>query len=132
MKILADSNMFIDFWRNPTQNVIDVFTKEDVVICGVIRSELLHGAKSDKDFKHISSVLDAFEELPFEESDWEKLGKQLYELRIKGITVPLSDAIIAYVAIKHKIPVWTKDQHFSYMRQVLKELSILTFSEEST
>ena len=30
MKILADSNMFIDFWRNPTQNVIDVFTKEDV------------------------------------------------------------------------------------------------------
>ncbi len=132
MRILADSNMFIDFWRNPTQQVVDIFSKEDVVICGVVRCELLHGAKSDKDYNHINSVLDAFEELLFEESDWELLGKQLYQLRIKGITVPLSDAIIAYVAIKNKIPVWTKDQHFSYMQQILKDLSIMACADEKT
>ena len=40
MRILADSNMFIDFWRNPTQSVVDIFTNEDIVICGVIRCEI--------------------------------------------------------------------------------------------
>lgn len=130
MRILADSNMFIDFWRNATQSVVDVFTTEDIVICGVVRCELLHGAKSDKDFKNINTVLDAFEEVPFEESDWDQLGKLLYQLRTKGITVPLSDAIIAHVAIKNRIPVWTKDQHFLYMQQVLKDLQVMTFAEE--
>ena len=116
MRILADSNMFIDFWRNPTQSVVDIFTNEDIVICGVIRCELLHGAKSEKDYKNIYSVLNAFEEMPFEKSDWELLGKTLYQLRIRGITVPLSDAIIAQIAIKNRVPVWTKDQHFLYQQ----------------
>ena len=49
MKILADSNVFIDFWRKPTQQIIDTFASEDIVICGVIKSELMHGAKSEKE-----------------------------------------------------------------------------------
>lgn len=126
MKLLADSNMFIDFWKKPTQSVIDVFSKEDIVICGVIRCELLHGAKSEQDYDHINSLLDVFEEIPFEEADWKMLGKQLYQFRAKGITVPLSDAIIAYIAVKNRIPVWTRDQHFSYMQKVLTDLSIVS------
>ncbi|MBQ5988261.1 MAG: PIN domain-containing protein [Oscillospiraceae bacterium] len=88
MKILADSNVFIDFWKNPNQKIIDTFAEEDVVICGVVKSELLHGARSDTDLNKISDLLSEFEELNFEESDWEKLGEQLYKLRTKGITVP--------------------------------------------
>ena len=38
MRILADSNVFIDFWKKPTEKIIDAFKKEDVVICGVVRS----------------------------------------------------------------------------------------------
>ncbi|MCR4656534.1 MAG: type II toxin-antitoxin system VapC family toxin [Lachnospiraceae bacterium] len=47
MMILADTNFFIDFWNNPTDELIECFEREDIVICGVIRSELLHGAVSD-------------------------------------------------------------------------------------
>ena len=124
MRILVDSNMFIDFWRSPTQSIIDIFSKEDIVICGIIRSELLHGAKSEADLKRINSALDVFEEVEFDESDWGLLGKMLYQLRISGITVPLSDAIISYLAIKQQIPVWTKDNHFALMQQTLTDLQL--------
>ena len=53
MKILADSNVFIDFWKKPTKSLIDTFIKEDIVICGVVRTELLHGAQSEADYKSI-------------------------------------------------------------------------------
>ena len=125
MKILADSNVFIDFWKNPSQEMIDTFTKEDVVICGVIRSELLHGARSLTDLVRIEEALDEFEDLSFSESDWRMLGRQLYELRTSGITVPFQDAIIAYLAVKNEIPLWTNDKHFAMIRRVMKTLRLI-------
>jgi len=124
MRILADSNVYIDFWKKPNQRIIDTFSTEDVVICGVVKCELLHGAKSDADFTRIRDALDEFEELAFEESDWEKLGIQLYKLRTKGITVPFQDAIIALLSIKHGVPIWTNDKHFALIKAVFPDLQL--------
>ena len=124
MRILADSNVFIDFWKKPNQTIIETFSSEDVVICGVVKSELLQGAKSETDVYRIQEALDEFEELAFEESDWEKLGIQLYRLRTKGITVPFQDAIIALLSIKHDVPVWTNDKHFSLIKSILPDLRL--------
>ena len=131
MRILADSNIFIDFWKKPTAAMIDAFSTQNVVICGVVRSELMHGAKSESDLATISSSLDAFEELEFEESDWGKLGLQLYRLRTKGITVPFQDAVIALIAVKYDLQVWTKDKHFSHMKVAIPELQIYQFVEDA-
>ena len=130
MRILADSNVFIDFWKKPTKAMLDIFRKEDIVICGVVRSELLHGARSKSDYKNIDEALDDFDQLEFKETDWNILGKQLYELRINGITVPYQDAIIALIAVKHNIPIWTNDKHFSYMKKVMKDIQL--YNSEST
>ena len=124
MKILADSNIFIDFWKKPDQHLIDVFTKEDVVICGIIRAELMHGAKSESDLQSICEVLNEFEQLTFEESDWISLGNYLNKLRANGITVPVQDAIISLIGIKYHIPVWTKDKHFTLIQQVMNDLQL--------
>ena len=122
--ILADTNVFIDFWNNPTDELIECFEREDIVICGVIRSELLHGAVSDWDFANITTMLEAFDEKTFDADDWQKLGSNLYKLRISGLTVPFSDAIIATLAIKYDIPVWTGDRHFALIRNVLTDLKL--------
>ncbi len=122
--ILADTNVFIDFWNNPSEELTKIFEKEDIVICGVIRAELLHGAVSDRDFSEISTMLDAFDEKVFSMKDWQELGSNLYKLRKNGLTVPFSDAIIATLSIKHDIPVWTKDKHFSLIQTVLSELKL--------
>ncbi|MBR0090619.1 MAG: PIN domain-containing protein [Lachnospiraceae bacterium] len=120
--ILADTNVFIDFWNHPTDELKAVFEREDIAICGVIRAELLHGAVSDNDFENITTMLEAFDEKNIIADDWQLLGNHLYKLRKSGLTVPFSDAIIATLAIKHDIPIWTSDKHFAMIKNVLTEL----------
>ena len=122
--IRADTNIFIDFWNNPTEDRKNVFIKEDIAVCGVVRAELLHGAVSAKDFANITTMLEAFDEFNLEIPDWQILGDNLYNLRKKGISVPFSDAIIATIALKHGIPIWTGDRHFLLIQSVLIGLNI--------
>ena len=126
--VLADTNIFIDFWNSPTDELIKCFEKEDIVICGVVRAELLHGAISDSDFKNITKLLNAFVEKSCDVEDWQLLGSNLYKLRRKGLTVPFSDAIIATLAIKYDIPVWTGDKHFVLIKNVLTDLRLFKLS----
>ena len=88
------------------------------------RAELLHGAVSDKDFAEITTMLEAFDEKAFAADDWQTLGENLYKLRKSGLTVPFSDAIIATLAIKYSIPVWTGDKHFILMQSILPDLKL--------
>lgn len=122
--ILADTNIFIDFWNNPTKELTEIFAKEDIVICGVIRAELLHGAGSNKDYANITDMLEAFDEKSFMPGDRQTLGSNLYKLRKNGLTVPFSDAIIATIAIKNRISVWTGDKHFALMQNILDDLKL--------
>ena len=122
--LLVDTNIFIDFWNNPSEEITKIFADEDIVICGIVRAELLHGAVSEKDFKNIVSLLNTFEELDMISSDWQLLGEYLYRLRKSGISVPISDAIIALIAIKNDVPVWTADKHFWLMKKELQDLKI--------
>ena len=126
--VLADTNIFIDFWNSPTDELIKCFEKEDIVIYGVVRAELLHGAISDSDFKNITKLLNVFVEKSFDVEDWQLLGSNLYKLRRKGLTVPFSDAIIATLAIKYDIPVWTGDKHFLLIKNVLTNLKLFNIN----
>ena len=96
--ILADASVIIRYWKKPTDAAQQVFASGNVVIAGVTRSELLHGALSDRDAKRISEALDSFIELKLPDSIWTDLGLNLYKLRTKGITVPFQDALIASLA----------------------------------
>lgn len=124
MRILADSNVFIDFWKKPTPKIIETFSSQDVVICGVIKAELLHGAKSKENQKKIKKALGEFDSLALEESDWTELGDLLCSLKAKGITVPFQDAIIALIAVKYHVQLWTNDNHFHHIKSVLKDLQL--------
>ena len=129
MKILADTNIFIDFWNNSTESLKNVFIKKDIAICGVVWTELLHEAVSSKDFSNITTMFEAFDEFNLEIPDWQILGDNLYNLRRKGISIPFSDAIIVTVTLKHNIPIWTGDRHFPLIQSVLTELNIYQTSD---
>ncbi len=60
MTILADTNIIIDFWRNPDDKTARVFSSEDVVICGIVKAELLHGARTEADCRRILLALEEF------------------------------------------------------------------------
>ena len=124
--ILADSNIIIDYWNAPTDEVTQIFEKEDIAICGIIEAELLHGARSDKEISQIEEALSCFEHLSIGEN-WYRLGRMLYRLRRSGITVPFTDAVIADVAIRNNISLITNDHHFRLISAVIPELRLYDF-----
>ena len=73
--ILADTSIFVGFWRTPCETVTQAFLSNEVFICGVVRAELYHGARSEADIRRIDNALASFHELPVAEAIWGLLGK---------------------------------------------------------
>ena len=124
--ILVDTNIIIDFWDKPTDEIKNALEKNDIAICGVIKTELLRGSNSEKQFSQMEDALNDFKYLSFSEKDWISLAKQFLTLKKNGLVVPFQDAMIAYLAIKNNCEVWTNDKHFKLMQIVFPELKLFT------
>ena len=99
--ILADTNIIIDFWDNPNDEYARIFEDNEIATCGVIKTELLRGSNSEKQFSQIEEALNDFTYFSFSEKDWISLSKLFITLKKNGLAVPFQDAMIAYLAIKH-------------------------------
>lgn len=122
--ILPDTNILIDFWRNPEKMQNVNINPNDFAISGPIKTELLQGAKDDDDFDAILHFFEGFRLLITDEYDYEYTGLLLQTLRKQGIQLPMTDALIAYTAIKYDVPLWTKDKHFKYIQAIYPELKL--------
>lgn len=122
--ILADTNIFIDYFRNQNAEFVNKFNSLEIGICGIVKSELLHGARSDDEADNMIKAFSSFELITIDEYDWEFSGLMLQTLRSQGLSVPVTDALIAYLGIKYDIPVWTKDKHFRYIQAIYPELKL--------
>ena len=122
--ILVDTNIIISFWRKRDKGIEAIFRNEDVALCGVVKAELMHGAKNPEDMERIKCVLASFPCLDMGKKDWDELGRNLYLLRAHGITVPFQDVVIATVALANDAQVWTEDVHFALMQAVLTKLKL--------
>lgn len=86
--ILADTNVIIDFWDNPNDEYARIFEDNEIATCGVIKTELLRGSNSEKQFSQIEEALNDFTYLPFSEKDWISLSRQFITLKQNGLAVP--------------------------------------------
>jgi len=92
----------------------------DVVsLTGVILAELLQGARTSKDLSLLKSTLQGLPCLATSRTAWEEVGELSFRLRRKGVTVPLSDLLIAVLALAHDHTVYTLDQHFQQVPKLL-------------
>jgi len=121
-KIIVDTSIWIEYFRNNEKYaplIDDNLNLENIVITRLIISELLHGVKSSKEYDMLSSSIVA---VPYIESiceDWINTGKILYDLKKKGISIPLTDVLIASIALRSNASVFTLDKNF-------KDLSLIT------
>jgi predicted nucleic acid-binding protein len=118
-KVVIDTSAWIDFFRNQTGSVGDAVARaieQDLaVLTGPVLSELLQGVKNRRESQTLAEL---FGVLPFVEvirNDWEEAGELLRRLRQRGITVPLTDAVIAAVAKRYRCGVLTLDRHFEHL-----------------
>ena len=115
-KLLPDTCAWIDFLRGgqtPLAAVLEQsLLSSEVMTCGVVLLELLQGIKSPREEELVQNALQALPHLEMTRNLWIKAGKLSSRLRSKGHILPLSDIIIAVLALEHNCAVLTVDRHF--------------------
>ena len=118
--LLIDTSAWIDFFRGKQSTVTDTVQLALQLglarLCGPVKAELLQGVKNKKEKQQLAVMFDAVENLDTHEADWETAGSSLQILRESGITLSLTDALIAAIATRHKAHVLTLDHHFSHLK----------------
>jgi predicted nucleic acid-binding protein len=114
-KIIIDTSAWIEYFKNNGKYVSlieDNLNMENVLITGIIVSELLHGVRGSKEYDLLSKSIGAVPYIECIYNDWLKTGKILYELKRKGMSLPLTDVLIAVIAIRNSASILTLDRHF--------------------
>ena len=115
-RILPDTCAWIDFLRGKQTSLAAALEQAllhgEVLTCGVVLFELLQGIKSPREEALVQSALMALPHLEMTRDLWIKAGKLSSRLRTKGQILPLSDIIIAILALEHNCTVLTIDRHF--------------------
>lgn len=123
--ILPDTCAWIEYFRpggsTLGQLVGRAIASEAVYTCGPILYELVQGARSEKECASLLNALRALPYLDMTETLWIKAGQLSATLRKAGKSIPLSDILIATLAIEHTLEIMTVDEHF----RIVPGLSII-------
>ena len=117
--IIADTCVWIEFFRNPesglTLQLKEHIKERKVVMVGMVLAEILQGIRTKKEARIVKESLKKLPYLEVTWDTWEKAGVLSRDLRRRGITIPLSDMIIASLAIVGGYEVLTVDPHFQHV-----------------
>ncbi len=114
--VIADTSVWIPFFNRPAsleKRTLDALIDADeVAMVGVVLAELLQGCRTQDERRELKEVLPALPYLEATQSTWVKAGEISSTLLRKGVTLPLTDLIIAAIAIEHSCSVYSLDIHF--------------------
>jgi predicted nucleic acid-binding protein len=122
--ILLDSTVVIDYSRGKDPTLPSLFSALPLVVCGIVRAEVLAGARHSKERAKLIGILDKLAPVSTPDSIWDTVGDNLARLLWKGLTVPLPDVTIATLGMMLDIEVWSRDRHFPAMQSVLTALKL--------
>ena len=127
--VLIDSSAWIDYLRvgnTATSTHVDQVLEFDAAaVCGLVKAELLQGARSASEYERLSLQLNALTQLDDPPSLWSDVAQLGFELRRSGHNGPrIPDLVIAVTALHHEVSLLTLDRHF----KLIKELRPLRFA----
>jgi predicted nucleic acid-binding protein len=122
--ILVDSCVIFDHTRGTDPRLAERFKTLPIGVCGVVRAEVLHGARNPANRVSLLALLNRFAQVPTPENSWDAVGDNLAVLRLHGATLPFADAVLATVAIVGGHELWTRDAHFPLIQQWLPALKL--------
>jgi hypothetical protein len=97
------------------QRVDELLAGDQVATTGMIRLELLGGARSQPEWRRLHGLFSALHPLPVTEDDWDEAAQLGFLLRRGGTSVPFTDLLIATVAKKADATVLHRDRHFDLL-----------------
>lgn len=112
---LVDTSVWIDFFRG-VASVKELLTKligrDRVFTAGPVLFELLQGIKSPEERGQVKEALLSMNFLEITPADWEGAALVSRELRSKGVTIPMTDLLLAQLARAHDLEIISLDPHF--------------------
>lgn len=126
MTVLADTSVWIEALRRGANGrapqLADALDRREVVMCGVVAAELLSGARGEGHglWPHLAGlrwVDDA-------RDDWRRAGLARAASGGVGRPLALADALIAVLAARAGLEVWTLDQDFVQLGAVVDGLTV--------
>jgi len=119
-RILVDSSIWIEFFRRPdapVSLVLDQLLAHRLVCTtGLIKAEVVPGARSARDFRRLRTLFEALPLAPERGGFWAHLMRFRYRLHKKGVFgIGIPDLIIATVSIQNRKLVFTTDEDFPRM-----------------
>lgn len=122
--ILVDTSVVIDGLRTQDPKLQNLFNTLQPAICGIVLAEVLHGARDAADYQKLVAAPALFPQVEMPDSIWEAVGRNLWSLRRKGVTVPFQDVAIGTVAMENNVELWTRDGQFQLIQTILPQLQL--------
>lgn len=120
--VIADTSVWIPFFNrpdSPEKTALDLLIDADeVALVGVVLAELLQGCRTPSEREALSDALLALPYYEVTQSTWSQTGDLSAQLLRRGITLPLSDLIIAALAIERDCRIYSLDTHFKKIPDV--------------
>jgi predicted nucleic acid-binding protein len=114
-EVLIDSNVYIDLMRAKRDVVNELYRwagSRELVLCGMIRLEVLRGIKQPRARQMVSAFMDVMINVPTDNRLWVEATDLAWRLDRNGITLPAPDLLIAASAMRLGAAVMTSDSHF--------------------
>ena len=92
---------------------------DQVATTGMVRLELLGGARSQKEWSQLSEHLQALHQLPVLDEQWQQAAQMGFQLRRQGVSVPFTNILIGAVAIEFGAVLLHRDRHFDFISSSL-------------
>lgn len=117
--VIVDTSAWIEFFRRDGDLKVKLAVKAlldeyEATLCGPVEMEFLGGAFPHERPK-IQAWFDIIPYLPNDQKIWRRAAETYAELRIKGVTIPWNDILIANLSIEHGHRIYAVDRHFEVM-----------------
>ena len=123
---LVDTSSWVEYLRDHDSDVGDrvevLVLRGEAAWCDMTLVELWHGVRGSKEKRELAEMENEIECLPVDASVWRFASRLALRCREKGITVPVSDLVIAACASHHKVELEYCDHHFNDILPIAKAL----------
>lgn len=114
--VVVDTTVWIDFFRGRNAPVLTamrhLLRSHQVVMVGMVMAEVLQGIRTATELEEAQDHLAALPYFEMTAETWHVAAALSRTLRRGGHTLPLSDLIIAALAMQHDLAVYSTDPHF--------------------
>jgi predicted nucleic acid-binding protein len=102
-RVIVDTSVWISFFRgadNLPGQFRELLQSQQLVTCGIVIAELLAGVRNAHERESIETGMAGLDYLEMNQSTWNLVGATLAGLRRAGKTLPVSDVILAALALQ--------------------------------